>query len=179
MGGKKTPMKIFRRLLLFLIPLLILPLLYLATFVRTPGAPTFIGLHNYLRLFVSDPVFWLALRNTLLLPLLIGVVACAVLLLFWNFLFKRTSTRLFSGMTYGFLLVASTALGFGRAVQNAIVTASSPAARIVLNAMDTSAFAWSVPSVLRILFSSLEIGVFWCLLFWLGQKAVRKICGRA
>lgn len=162
--------KTFRQLLWFIIPLLVLPLFYYVPYAGTISTINFAGYANYLRLVWSDRFFWL---TQIIFRTLIGVTACALLLLFRRFLFRRVPARLFSGIAYALLLAVSAAVGFGKAFADAVSYSSNKAAQVILNDVHASAFDWNFAYVWHILFTSLEVGVLYCLLFWLLQKVFR------
>lgn len=77
-------MKKLKELLWFIIPFLFLSGTY--TVFLIPANNAFIGISNYSRLLVNDPLFLKALRNTFIPPIILSIIVCLIYILVSSFI---------------------------------------------------------------------------------------------
>lgn len=65
-----------KELLWFVIPFLLLSGISIACLI--PGNTAFIGIGQYLRLLINDPLFFQALYNTFVPPIILSVIVCVI-----------------------------------------------------------------------------------------------------
>lgn len=77
-------MKKLKELLWFIIPFLFLSGIYIVFLI--PANNAFIGISNYSRLLVNDPLFLKALRNTFIPPIILSIIVCLIYILVSSFI---------------------------------------------------------------------------------------------
>lgn len=171
-------MKKIKELVCFLIAIAILWLLPLAGILYVnllADAPAFVGLQNYIRLFLNDPIFITALFNTYWLLLLFGTVSVAVFSLIVYLLRKKATIRR-PAYFVGCALVGSVGALIGRMGQQAALLASSDS---VTDAVDTiySHIGGLRPGAFELIritdvLGALQVGVLIAFLVWIIERIV-------
>lgn len=159
-------MKIFKQLLWFIIPTLIIGLLlYVFTFGDKTNLNGFVSKQNYLRLFLNDPTFLRALFNTMALPLLLVVGIGAALFLIKQVLFRNK----YSGVFYAVCFI-TTSLAFHLTAHLKLFMGLPPAAYSTRFFISTSSLVMQ-PNIPAILIS-MQIGVIICFICWCVNSCV-------
>lgn len=84
-------MKKLKELLWFVIPFLFLSGISIVFIIPVNNA--FIGVSNYLRLLVNDPLFLKALRNTFISPIILSIILCLIYKLVSTFIKIQLSRK--------------------------------------------------------------------------------------
>lgn len=127
--------------------------------------PAFMSQGYYLRLFVNDRFFALALINTFLIPFA-AVILTSVILFVLKKLFFR-SFRRFDIIAYPLLFIINTAYLYRRLVAVAGYPSYLYAAGALLK-MDAAAY-------IKPFFLAAQAGIFACFIFWLCNIIAEKI----
>lgn len=90
-GRKEFKVKKLKELLWFVIPFLFLSGISIVFIIPVNNA--FIGVSNYLRLLVNDPLFLKALRNTFILPIILSIIVCLMYKLVSTFIKIQLSRK--------------------------------------------------------------------------------------
>ena len=171
-------MKILKRMLWILIPVIIviaLPIIFHFTLQST--TPKFIGLQNYLRLFIHDKIFLKAVFNTLLPPLLLALFSGLVLYLVRTFFLNKVKRKWVAPVYYVLLFVIPTLCSCCYRIAN-IFTAleiAASSANVIMNHLSDYSEIRYEPALITIFWHSALIGAFTCLVFWLIDKLVNRL----
>ncbi len=165
-------MKSFKQLLCFIIPSVVCWILYFLPSVLSYdiiNKPSFMGIENYLRIFLNDSLFIKTLFNTIS-PYILITVIMVILALALKYLLKK-KYKYFNFIFYSSVLILNTACY--HFYQLFLVWSYNS-----LNYNPISSFRYFYTFDFNSLLLSLQWGIFACFLFWLGNLIIEKIKNR-
>ncbi len=161
-------MKKIKELLLFVVPLIVLPVISLMVLGFTADVisdrPSFVGLDNYIRMFLNDKTFGKALFNTAFAPALFSFLIVAVFAMIVFIVRKKIKVPRIVFYIGSIFVGAITALLY-IVCRNMAFNQSYAVQTIVSHIGDYSPSIFDVLSISNVLFS-FYIGIFTAFVFW-------------
>ncbi len=167
-----------KELLLFAVPLIVLPVISLMVLGFTADVisdrPSFVGLDNYIRMFLNDKIFGKALFNTVFVPALFSLLTVAVFAMVVFIVREKIKVPRTVFYIGSILVGAIAALLYIVCINMAFLGApnqSYSVQTIVSHIVDYAPSVFDVLSITNVIFS-LYIGIFTAFVFWVTEQIV-------
>ena len=169
-------MRRIKELLLFAVPLIVLPVISLMVLGFTADVisnrPSFVGINNYIRMFLNDKIFGKALFNTVFPPALFSLLIVAVFAMIVFIVRKKIKVPRIVFYVGSIFVGAITALVY-IVCRNMAFNQTHAVQTIVSHIVGYSPSIFDVLSISNVLFS-FYIGIFTAFIIWVLELIVRR-----